>query len=468
MYVGVDNFNLVQMITQVSASTLKNPSFARCLITEQAEGEGDLPVCAPGHTSASPYGRLADRKCQTGHGHVAEKNEPARPGKAIELRDSGETEEVAEVHGIVRVRNVPLILLTIFASVFILDWAQPVLVPLVLGLIVFYGLSPVVDRLEKFAIPRGLSAAALLLIVVGGVGATAVSLQDEAVSLIETLPEAVKKFRSSARAEWSGSGATIEKVQKAADEINRVTEAAAPAAVPRGITRVQVEKPKFDIRTYLWTNALAAAAAISSALIVLFLAYFLLASGDSFRRKWVKMSGPTLSSKRITVEVLNEIDDQIKRYLGVQVLTSAIVGVTSGLAFWAIGLENAAVWGVAAGVLNLVPYLGAIVTTSGTALVAFLQFGTVGMALAVAGISIVINSLEGAWLTPWLAGRASRMNSVVVFSGLLFWGWLWGGWGLVLGLPIMMVVKAVCDHVEDLTPIGEFMGSESVNSDRRE
>src|ERR671910_448753 len=203
------------MITQVSASTLKNPSLARrCLITEQAEGEGDLPVCAPGHTSASPCGRLADRKCQTGHGHVAEKNEPAMPGKAIELRDRGETEEVAEVHGMVRVRNVPLILLTIFASVFILDWAQPVLVPLVLGLIVFYALSPVVDRLEKLAIPRGLSAAALLLIVVGGVGATAVSLQDEAVSLIETLPEAVKKFRSSARAEWSGSRAEIEKVQK--------------------------------------------------------------------------------------------------------------------------------------------------------------------------------------------------------------------------------------------------------------
>ena len=145
-----------------------------------------------------------------------------------------------------------------------------------------------------------------------------------------------------------------------------------------------------------------------------------------------------------------------------------IVGVTSGFAFWAIGLENAAVWGVAAGVLNLVPYLGAIVTTAGTALVAFLQFGTVGMTLAVAGISLVINTLEGWWLMPWLAGRASRMNSVVVFSGLLFWGWLWGGWGLVLGLPIMMVVKAICDHVEHLKPIGEFMGSDNVTRDAGE
>jgi predicted PurR-regulated permease PerM len=377
-----------------------------------------------------------------------------------------EAGEVAEAREKVPVSNVPLILLTIFASIFILDWAQPVLIPLVMGMIVFYALSPLVDRLEKLRIPRALSAAALLVVVVGGVGAAAVSLQDEAVSLIETLPEAVKKFRQSARVEWSGSGETIEKVQKAADEINRATKEAAPA--PRGITRVQVEKPKFDLREYLWTSALGAAAAIASALLVLFLAYFLLASGDSFRRKWVKLSGPTLSSKKITIQVLNEIDAQIKRYLGVQVLTSAIVGVASGLAFWAIGLENAAIWGVAAGVLNLVPYLGAIVTTGGTALVAFLQFGTVGMALAVAGISLVINTLEGSWLTPWLAGRASRMNAVVVFSGLLFWGWLWGGWGLVLGLPVMMVFKAICDNVEHLKPIGEFMGSNDMTPDRAE
>ena len=399
---------------------------------------------------------------------MAARDEQQRTGRAIEPGESGETDAIAEVRGIVRVSNVPLILLTVFASILVLDWAQPVLVPLVMGLIVFYALTPVVDRLERHAIPRALSAAALLLILVGGAGTTVVSLQDEAVSLVETLPEAVKKLRQAAREEWSGSGETIEKVQQAADEIKRVAEDATPPAVPRGVTRVQVEKPKFDIREYLWTSALGAAAAVSSALIVLFLAYFLLVSGDAFRRKWVKLSGPTLTSKKITVQVLNEIAGQIKRYLGVQVLTSAIVGVASGLAFWTIGLENAAVWGVAAGVLNLIPYLGAIVTTGGTALVAFLQFGTIGMTLAVAGISLAINTLEGSWLTPWLAGRASRMNAVVVFSGLLFWGWLWGGWGLVLGLPIMMVFKAICDHVEHLKPIGEFMGSNSVTSDREE
>ena len=381
--------------------------------------------------------------------------DPGEPGHGGGSRDAGETVEIPEFREVVPARNTPLIVIAILVVVFALDWAQPVLVPLVLGLIVSYALAPVVDRLERFSIPRALSAAVLLLSIVGGIGAAAVSLRDEAVNLIETLPVAVKKFQQAASVEWDGSRDTIEKMQRAADELDRATKPMTPA--PRGVTRVQIQKPKFDIRQYLWTTVSGGVTAIGSALLVVFLAFFLLESGDAFRRKWVTLSGPTLSRRRVTIQVMDEIADQIQRYLGVQVFTSALVGLVSGLAFWAVGLDNAAVWGVAAGVLNLVPYVGALVTTAGTALVAFFQFGTTGMAIGVASISLVINMLEGYWLTPWLSGRASRMNAVVVFSGLLFWGWLWGGWGLVLGLPIMMVIKAISDHVEDLKPVSDFM-----------
>ena len=386
---------------------------------------------------------------------MAETNTSSAPANTS--AETGETVEIAQIRSPGAPRNAPLILLAVFASIFILDWAQAVFIPLALGLIVSYALAPVVDRLEKFRIPRGLSAAVLLLAFVIGVVATAFSLRDEAVSLVEKLPAAVQKMQQSVRKEFAGPGETIEKMEAAAQEIERVAVEATSAKAPPGVTRVQVEKPKLSVREYLLTNVVGAVSVIGISVIVLFLAYFLLASGDAFRRKWVQLSGPTLSRKRVTVQVLDEISAQIQRYLGVQVLTSAIVGVVSGLAFWAIGLENAAVWGVVAGVLNLVPYIGAIVTTAGTTLVAFLQFGTVGMALAVGAISLVVNSLEGYWLTPWLSSRAGRMNAVVVFGGLLFWGWLWGGWGLVLGLPIMMVIKAICDHVEDFKPIGEFM-----------
>lgn len=356
--------------------------------------------------------------------------------------------------------SVPLTLLTVFAVIFILDWAQTVFIPLVLGVVVSYALSPLVTQLHKWHVPRTIGAAALLLLIVGGIGSMAFSLHDETVSMIETLPEAAQKLRQTLRTQRSGSTGAIENVQKAVDQIEHAASetAAKPAVVPRGVTRVQIEEPKFNLRDYLWSGTIGALSFISLAVMVLVLTFFLMASGDTFRRKLVKLSGPTLSKKRITVQMLNEITSQIQRYLLVQVFTSTLVGIATWLAFLWVGMEHAAVWGVAAGVLNLIPYLGAIIITGGTTLVAFMQFGTMGMALTVGTISLVINSIEGYLLTPWLSGRASRMNAVVVFAGILFWGWLWGAWGLLLGMPIMMAIKSVCDRVEAFTPVGEFMG----------
>ena len=160
----------------------------------------------------------------------------------------------------------------------------------------------------------------------------------------------------------------------------------------------------------------------------------------------------------VTLQVLDEITGQIQRYLLVQLFTGFLVGVATWLAFLWIGVEHAAIWGVAAAILNTIPYLGAVIFTTGAALVAFLQFGTISMALLVSGIALVITSLEGFLLTPWLTSRASQMNAVVIFAGVLFWGWLWGVWGLLLGIPILMAIKAICDHVEDLKPVGELFG----------
>lgn len=356
--------------------------------------------------------------------------------------------------------SIPLILLTIFAAVFVLDWGQPFFIPLVLGVVISYALSPLVNQLQTWHVPRAIGAAVLLAAIVGSSGFLAYSLQDETASMIETLPEAAQKFRQVIRREWRGSGGAIENVQKAADQIEHAANetAAPPPATPRGVTRVQIETPRFDIRDYLWNGTMGALSFISLGVLVLFLAYFLMVSGDVFRRKLVRLSGPTLNRKKVTVQMLNEISEQIQRYLLVQVLTSILVGIASWLAFLWIGLEHAAVWGLAAAILNLVPYLGAIIVTGGTALAGFLQFGSVSMALTVAGISLVINSLEGYLLTPWLTGRASRMNAVVVFVGVLFWGWLWGAWGLLLGMPIMIAIKSVCDRVDEFKSVGEFMG----------
>jgi predicted PurR-regulated permease PerM len=221
---------------------------------------------------------------------------------------------------------------------------------------------------------------------------------------------------------------------------------------------VQVEKPHFDIKDYFWSGTLGLLQTMGQGGIVALITFFLLASGDHFRRKVVKLAGPSLHNKRITLEALNQIHDQIQRYMLVQLLTSVLVGLATWLCFMAIGLENAAAWGVAAGLLDLVPYIGSVLVAATSALVSFLQFGTLEMALLVSGSSLLIHSFESMLLTPWLASRSSKMNPVAIFVGVLAWGWLWGIWGLLLGVPVLVVIKAVCDRTEGLKPLGELLG----------
>jgi len=360
----------------------------------------------------------------------------------------------------VDVYSFSLAILTVLAVIFMLHWASAVFIPLMLGVIISYALSPPVNLMQKWRIPRAIGAAVLLLGIVGGTGSLVYSLSDDAAELIETLPDAAKKIRLARLKERGTSEGMMESMQKTATQLEQAaSETGTPApAAPLGVTRVQIEKPKLNVKEFLWMGTKGAVGFTGQLIMVLFLAYFMLVSGDTFRRKLVKITGPTLSKKKITLQVLDEITAQIQRYLLVQIFTSILVGVVTWLALLWIGLEHAAIWGIAAGVFNTVPYLGPIIVTGGTALVAFLQFGTIGMAVLVAGISLIITGLEGYLLTPWLTGRASRMSPVVVFVSVLFWGWLWGVWGLLLGVPIIMIIKAVCDRVEDLEPIGELLG----------
>lgn len=378
------------------------------------------------------------------------------------VNEAGEVTEVAEApeRAHVDAHSVALTVLAVLAGLFVLHWAQAVFIPLVIGLMINYALSPIVTWMEKWHIPRAIGAALLLLSIVGGVGTVAYSLRDEATSMINTLPDAAKKFRQTLNKEWGSSEGTMEKVQKAAIQLERAATETGPSApvVPRGVTRVQIEKPKLNINDYLWNGTIGLVTSLGVATMVMFLAYFLMVAGDSFRRKLVKITGHTLTRKKVTVQMLNDINRQIQRYMLVQLFTSTLVGVATWLAFLWVGVEHAAVWGIVAGLLNTIPYVGAVIITGGTALVAFLQFGTFGMALMVGGLSLVITSLEGYLLTPWLTSRASQMSAVAVFVGVLFWGWLWGPWGLLLGVPILMAIKTVCDHVEDFKPVGELLG----------
>jgi predicted PurR-regulated permease PerM len=172
----------------------------------------------------------------------------------------------------------------------------------------------------------------------------------------------------------------------------------------------------------------------------------------------VKLAGPTLNRRRVTVEIIEQIAQRIRQFLLIQIASSAVVAVATWLALWALGLEQAALWGLVAGILNSIPYYGPMLVTGGLSVVGFLQFGDVGQTAAVAGASLLITTLEGSVLTPQLMGRAAEMNTVAVFAGLIFWTWAWGVWGLLLAVPMMMVFKVICDHVEDLRPVAYLLG----------
>jgi predicted PurR-regulated permease PerM len=309
-------------------------------------------------------------------------------------------------------------------------------------------------------VPRWLGAAVLMVAIGASIGSTAYLLSNQAAQLVNALPAAAQKFRQAVKTKGGKSEGALETVQKAASQIEQAAQESGGGTITsRGAMRVVVESSRFNIKDYLWSGTMGLLALVGQSTVVVFLTYFLMLSGDTFRRKLIKLAGPTLTRKKVTLQALNEITGQIQRYLQVQLLTSALVGVLTGLAFFAIGLENAAVWGIGAAVLNLVPYIGSLVTAAAAVLVGFLQFGSLNMALAVGGASMLIHTLVGNLLTPWLTSRAARMSPVAVFVGLLAWGWLWGVWGLLLGIPILMMIKSVCDRVDDLKPIGEFLGS---------
>ncbi len=361
------------------------------------------------------------------------------------------------------VRNVSLVVIAVLAGVYVLHWASAVFIPLLLGLMFSYALTPLVNRMAGLGVPRTAAAALLLVTILGGLGSMAYALADDAVALVEQMPETARKLRRAIELRQTTSReGTIDKVQKAATELELAAQASAGAAPatppPRGVTKVVIEKPRFDVKDYLMQSGGTLAAGAGQAVVVVFVTFFLLASGDTFRRKMVKIAGPTFGQKKITLQALDEIDHQIQRYLMVNVFTSAVVGVATWLAFWWIGLSNPGVWGVATFILNFVPYIGGILVTLAAAVIGFTEFGSLQMGLTVGGIAMLINSIEGYILTPWLTGKASRMNPVAVFVGVLAWGWIWGAWGLLLGVPILMVVKTVCDRVDDLNPVGELLG----------
>lgn len=344
-------------------------------------------------------------------------------------------------------------LIAVLAVVGALYVARSFFVPLLIGILASYTLYPLVDWLQKIRVPRVIGAALVLAILVGGLSSVAFSLRDDAQDVIDKLPEMARKLRQ--RAKSSPSRPTpLQQMGKAADEIQRM------AAEAAGVRAAAVSRP--PPMSWLHEYALAQTSLIMTVLaqapLVVLLAYFLLASGEHFRRKLLHLVGPSLSARKVTLHILRDIDAQVQRYMLVSILTNILVGVGTWLAFKAMGVALPGLWGTVAGIMHFIPYLGPFAVAVASGLAGLMQFDSVLMGTAVAAASIVIATLGGMVFMTWLQSRVSGTNPAVLFIVLMFFGWLWGAWGLLLGAPLLAIAKVICDRVEQLKPAGELLG----------
>jgi predicted PurR-regulated permease PerM len=357
-------------------------------------------------------------------------------------------------------RGLALTILATLAVIYALDWAQTLAISLLLGILFAYTLNPIVAYMERIRIARAFGTVIVMLSVVCALAFGAYGLRGQIQTILDQLPAAASKLSAGFASLNKGHTSTLQKVQNAASALENATnQATSEASSPkRSATRVVFEAPGVKLRDWLLAGSLGAVGLIGQAAMVLFLTFFLLLSGDTYKRKLVRLTGPSLSRRKITVHLLGDINESIQRYMFMLLATNVLVGLLTWIALRWIGVENAGAWAVAAGLLHVIPYFGPAITALGLGMATFIQFDEFSMALIVAATSMAIATLVGTFVTTWMTGRIAKMNSAAVFVSLLFWAWLWGVWGMLLSIPITVIVKVVAQHVEELDAVAELLG----------
>lgn len=334
--------------------------------------------------------------------------------------------------------------------------AEPFLVPVVAGILLSYALRPLVEGLERWRVPRLAAAALVMTVMVGLLAAIGHTIRDDVNAAVAELPGAARKLRA-ALAESSPTPGPVAHVKAAAAELDKA--AADASGTPLSSAQPARDGVAAQFQSFVEQQSAKALSVFTEIVFAMLLAFFLLAAGDTFRRKVARIAGESLARRRVTVEVLNEIDSQVQRYLITLLFTNIFIAAATWGTLALLGLPNAGLWGAITGVLHVIPYAGAVVAAAGIGVAMFLHSGSLAMTATAVFVVIAIATLIGVGYMTWLQGRASRMNAVAVFIGVLFFGWLWGGWGLLLGLPILAVVKSISDRVEHLGPVSELLGA---------
>ena len=343
--------------------------------------------------------------------------------------------------------------LFILACLYTLRTAREFLLPLVVGVLLYFLLVPPVRALKRIGIPEGGGAAAVVLSLLLVVGLGIYALSVPATAWIARAPEALRGVEAKLKPVFRG----VEKITRTAEKVEEITDAATPGDPPE----VQVKQPGIGAAFLGGMQSF-----LGGAAIVLTLVYFLLASGDTVLRKIVH-APPRLADRERALDIAREMEQQISSYLLVTTSINAAFGVVVALTLWLMGMPNPVLWGVVAAFTNFIPYLGSVICTVVIGLAALLAFDDVGRALLVPTVFFLINTLEGYVITPLIMGRRFTLQPALLFVGLLFWWFVWGVPGALLAVPMMAAFQIFCERVESLQPIAAFLGGDEPEAEAK-
>ena len=346
------------------------------------------------------------------------------------------------------VRSVAMTGLFVLALFYTLYFAREFFLPVTLAVLLNFLFSPVVRALKGARVPEPVGAALLILAILSAIGGGVYALREPAQRWITQAPESMsglgKKLRQLRR--------PVEQVAKTAEQVQRAAGAAAGTPDRPRTQEVVVRGPSLGERVFGTTQSV-----LTHLLETLVLLYFLLAGGDLFLQKLIKVL-PHFQDKRRAVQIARETEASISTYLS----TVALINISEGLVvagvMWLIGMPNPGLWGVLVAFLEFIPYLGAATMVAVLSLVALATFDNVWHAVLAPGGFLLINLLQANFVTPLVLGRRLTLNPVAIFVGLVFWWWLWGIAGAFIAVPLLATFKIFCDHIETLAPIGEFLG----------
>lgn len=352
-----------------------------------------------------------------------------------------------------RMRSWALSGLLILATLVTLYLARGLLLPIAMALILNLVFAPFVNRLKKRRVPEPLGAA---VVVIGLIAALAIGTYHLAGPAAHWLGHAPEYIRE-AGVKLRHIAEPVQNINTAGEQVTATTQDIAGGGNgKRKVQEVTVKPPG------LAGVVIAAAQQFTlGAVSMLVLLYFMLASGDLFLRKAIALT-PLLADKQRAVNLLRKIESDVSTYLFTVTVINAILGCTVALAMYVMDVPNPVLWGVMVGVFNFIPYLGDIASFGVLTVVGLLSFDEIWRALLVPSVFYLLTAAEGYLIAPLILGRRLRLNPVVIVTSVLFWGWMWGIFGAILAVPILVVLKSVCAHVESLQSFGEFLEAEAI------